>query len=1305
MRFDRLAPALLLSMLAALAPTAASLPATTRGAVNADDRWAGAFPLTGCNGVVHAVAAGAGGEVYFGGLFTSCGGVAAKNIARFDPASGAWSALGSGGGNGLGDRVRELAMVGGDLYAGGDFTEANTGDAIAANHIARWDGTAWSALGSSGGNGVDDKVLTMIGLGGNLYVGGNFIAANVGAPITVNRIARWDGTSWSALGSGGGVGAASNVFALAAAGSDLYVGGAFVQVNVGAPVAASFLARWDGAGWSAVGSGGGNGTGNVVAALAWDGSALYVGGSFTQVNSGPSPVPANRVARWDGASWSALGSSGGNGVNSTVTMLELLGGSLYVGGSFTQANLGAAVDAGHIARWDGSQWSAVGSGGGNGFDLVPEAMAAAGGRLYVGGLFLRSNAGGEEVLTDHVAAWQGSHWETVGPQGGFSVGDSPTLGRVYAILVDGDTVYVGGSFDHVGGVAAKNLARYDRTTGAWSPVGSAGGNGANNAVLALSIDGGNLYIGGAFSEVNVGAPVAANRVARWDGVAWSALGDGAGEGLDSQVQALSMCGGQLYAGGSFTAANVGAPIIANRIARWDGASWSPVGSGAGNGMSSTVFALACAGGELVAGGAFIDANLGDPVTVNRIARWDGSAWQPLGSGLGRGVNSFVRALLALDDGLVVGGEFTQANLGQAISANRLARWDGASWSAFGSGAANGVDGAVRTIVVSGWELYVGGDFTTADAGAPLAANRVAHWTGSGWAPLGSGTAAPVQALAFLDADELAVGGDFTQAGGKLTHHFDFYRARGTLSVSIDAGLGSVISSPAGLDCPGACSANFGWDLPITLTPWPAPGYRLESWSGGGCTGTGPCVLGLEQDTAVGATFGLDPRADLAIGLADLADPPAPGTPVVYTAQIQNLAPLHQATGIVVTSTLPAGLTLVETVGCAEDPVGVPTCTLGSLAAGAATSFTIEASVDPGAPGHVLYQACVAATDEDPNLGNNCDTEPTQLDGVAPTVTTIDAGGVVVAGCTTVRVDVAALAVAFSEEVMATSPADPASVTNPANYRLVAAAPGADFDTVDCFSGTGGDTVVAIAGVAWDGLTSTASLALDGALPLAAGPYRLLVCGSIEDTAGNALDGGGGSGSDHLRTFRVDSGNLLADGHFDRYDPAACTLAAWTSSDPSAVELAAPDLAASPLSGSAHNTVPSAPGFDLAQCVALDEGHIYRLSAAVRVDESDGIPVSATLACELFDAPACGGGSLGSFSTTASLTDTGAAWTPLQLELASPAGTTSARCGVAASPESAISAEVFADQARLVRSDLFADGFESGDTSAWTLTVP
>jgi hypothetical protein len=155
--------------------------------------------------------------------------------------------------------------------------------------------------------------------------------------------------------------------------------------------------------------------------------------------------------------------------------------------------------------------------------------------------------------------------------------------------------------------------------------------------------------------------------------------------------------GNLVAGGIFTTAG---GVRARRIARWNGSTWSALGSG----INGNVYALAVDGsGNLVAGGSFTTAG---GVRANGIARWNGSAWRKLGSGLDGDVSA-----LAVDGrgNLYAKGSFTNAG---GVRSNGIARWNGSAWSALGSG----LDGYISALVVSGNKLFVGGDFNGAVSG-------------------------------------------------------------------------------------------------------------------------------------------------------------------------------------------------------------------------------------------------------------------------------------------------------------------------------------------------------------------------------------------------------------------------------------------------------------------------------------------------------------------------------------------------------------------------------------------------------------
>ncbi|MFN8816482.1 MAG: GC-type dockerin domain-anchored protein [bacterium] len=315
---------------------------------------------------------------------------------------------------------------------------------------------------------------------------------------------------------------------------------------------------------------------------------------------------------------------------------------LVVGGDFTVA--GKAV-ANYIAAYDPAtgQWSALGSGMGGAFPSVRALAVLPNGDLVAGGQF--NTAGG--VSANNIARWNGSAWSPLG-----SGMDSSVL--ALAVLPNGDLV-AGGSFITAGGVTAGFIARWNGS--AWSPLGS-GFNGSSPVVRALAVlPNGNLVAGGLFATA--GGQSAGN-IARWNGSAWSPLESG----VNGSVFALAVLpSGDLVAGGQFTTAGGQG---ASDIARWNGSAWSPLGSGLSNGPFPRVSALAVLpNGDVVAGGFFTTAG---GRSANRIARWNGSAWSPLGSGM----NNAVNALAMLPNGdLVAGGDFLTAG---GVVAPYLARW-------------------------------------------------------------------------------------------------------------------------------------------------------------------------------------------------------------------------------------------------------------------------------------------------------------------------------------------------------------------------------------------------------------------------------------------------------------------------------------------------------------------------------------------------------------------------------------------------------------------------------------------------------
>lgn len=141
-----------------------------------------------------------GGNLYIGGRFAKIGSVDCAGVARWDGQQ--WQPLGKGlTGSGsdffgtvddLNGSVECMAAGEGYLVVGGEFTKA--GDAAATN-IARWNGSAWEALGG----GVNGKVSKMVLNGTEAYVAGWFTSAG---GIPANNIALWHDNRWEPLGTG-----------------------------------------------------------------------------------------------------------------------------------------------------------------------------------------------------------------------------------------------------------------------------------------------------------------------------------------------------------------------------------------------------------------------------------------------------------------------------------------------------------------------------------------------------------------------------------------------------------------------------------------------------------------------------------------------------------------------------------------------------------------------------------------------------------------------------------------------------------------------------------------------------------------------------------------------------------------------------------------------------------------------------------------------------------------------------------------------------------------------------------------------
>jgi hypothetical protein len=551
-----------------------------------------------------------------------------------------------------------------------------------------------------------------------------------------------------------------------------------------------------------------SGTENTILAVMKHGNDVYVGGSFGMAGS----ANATNIARWDGIDeWHpvgpGLGRTEGSLVLAYVYSLATDGTNIYAGGQFT--NAGSMALTGSVVRWDGTAWQQVGNLRG-----LPAHLQFVNGTLYAGGALGMTG----DTNTYGVARWDGSSWNTLGSTISGCAGRS-CVPAVFNLRVDGSDIYAIGSFNSLGGVVANSVAKWNSASGQWEAMGD-GFTGTNVLVIGIAMYNGQMHVSGTFQNAD-GVP--AQNMAVWNGANWVPF-----SGANDEVRRILTDGSYLYAVGDFT--TIGG-TAANRAARWNGLAWEPLGGG----ISSGVFDAVLNGTELLVSGSFITAGA---ASVAGIARWDGNQWYPLNTGHQQGMNVPLGQIIAFDvfkDSLYAGGAFTGAG-GMLI--NRIARWDGEFWSPLGDGIIGPSAHRVRAITHIGNDLYVGGTFT--NAGGVLASN-IARWDGSTWFPLGNGVNSNVNAVAEF-AGTLLVGGAFTRAGAVPANRLAQWNgATWTEATSVNSNVNAIVIRPDGLPviggqftmvqgAPASKVAWFTWGagwhgLPVDIMP---PGANVTA---------------------------------------------------------------------------------------------------------------------------------------------------------------------------------------------------------------------------------------------------------------------------------------------------------------------------------------------------------------------------------------------------------------------------------------------------------------------------------------------
>jgi hypothetical protein len=409
--------------------------------------------------------------------------------------------------------------------------------------------------------------------------------------------------------------------------------------------------------------------GRVDHLACWNDELLAVG-AFTTAGG----LPVNGLASWDGASWHGLGFPL---ADAAFAAIGVVGDQLIV---LAAAGSGASEFA-EIWTLDAEGWACeskhVRAPVGFGYDI----LGLNGDPTILGTLFHVDGSFVAGTITRRDGVWRAFENGT----------DRPVRDIAKADIGD----FVVGYFRQIEGVVANCVARRSGST--WQPLPPL--TDVNGNLTAATAHGGALVVGGNYLSPR---GTAFSHAAMWTGDEWQPLGDGPPL---TDIRALTSDGDTLYAGGKGGVASFASDV------------WSPIGSPIVSTLTAPIRAMAMHGGHLVAAGRFTKiANL----TTNSIARWNGSTWQAMGTGL----DGTVYSLCEHDGNLIAAGSFVIPG----YTERNLARWTGAAWEPL----EGGTDATVVTVRSLGGSLFVHGGFSRAgDSIIP----GTALFNGRAWRPL------------------------------------------------------------------------------------------------------------------------------------------------------------------------------------------------------------------------------------------------------------------------------------------------------------------------------------------------------------------------------------------------------------------------------------------------------------------------------------------------------------------------------------------------------------------------------------------
>ncbi len=708
------------------------------------------FYKSGGSGKIWDVISDGSGGWYVGGTFDQINGAASEELVHINADGSVDTGFTANPDAG----VYDLYLYNGVLYAGGVFSTIGGASRTALAALDPDTGTALSwdpKLDSTTIYAMDSDAT-------NLYFGGSFqsVSSTTRNSAAAVSLATAELTSWNPnFGFG-------SVAVIAVTTTSVYVGGNFS--DVGGDASHSSFTELDKVNGAPTGWDPGPGGAIYDVEIDEDGT-LFIVGAFATMGSDT----RNYIAALDPVTGSST--SWNPGANQAVNEIILDGNTVYVGGNMTEVGGQTRYYLATIDKTTGTVNSNFDFALSSGVD----GLALSGSNLFIGGEFTLADG----VTRNNIAA--------INPSNGEATTWNPNANDdVYGLLISGENIYVGGKFSTIGGATRSKLAAIDLTSGlatTWDPNVT---GGFSRGVDDMVLDGNTLYIGGDFTTIGSDSRTYLGAVSITTGssTSWNPSLSGGFNG----VYALAQTASSVFAGGDFTSVGGDSRSFIAEMSKTTGSStaWNASASAA---FSGSVGVITINGSTVYVGGRFssIGGESRDNLAAVDLDTALATTWAPTGTYAGFGMGPLVSTIKVANGFAYVGGNFTALG-GQTRTGIAAVDTSTGLASVWNPGLVASFSNPVNAVALDGSQVYLGGGFTA--VGTNLNSNFAQfgpvdiQFTSSTWAQ--SETVTSITATIQISTSNTS-SEDITftigTPGGTATYGTDYTMATGTYTIA------------------------------------------------------------------------------------------------------------------------------------------------------------------------------------------------------------------------------------------------------------------------------------------------------------------------------------------------------------------------------------------------------------------------------------------------------------------------------------------------------------------------------------------